>query len=367
VRNTPTFAARLGLLLGLIVLAACGGRIQSIEPIVDEDPPPEVPDPDPTPALVCDGVPGIQGPLIIRAATDAEVLDGAICVDGDLILDGVEASTLAFGSLQRIAGDLVVGGSPGLESLSMPNLRTVDGEVLTINDDFAGNPSLRELDLPLLETAAGLRVVANPALANLTLTELAVVDGPLAIVETLQLEELVLPRLAEVHGDLNIPLNGAVRLSLPELETVSGNVIVSAIDTIEDSDTLEEIDAPTLRVIEGDLFLGGNTLLTSLSLPALEIVGGRLTLNGNHSLPLVDLPSLQEIEGNLSVRFDASIEDILVPALTRVGGDLTIRSNDQLPGCRATELGDSLNVEGAVDIGDNRGGCDCTVEPVACQ
>ena len=131
-----------------------------------------------------------------------------------------------LGALTRIAGDLVIGPTAGVDEVALGGLASVGGAVRVI-----GNGVLRGLYLPRLEAAGRIDIDGNPVLAEISLPRLARVGGALRITGNASLELVDVSALAVVVGELVV--TGAPRLALVEAARIERAAAV-------------EIDAPEL-------------------------------------------------------------------------------------------------------------------------
>lgn len=109
-----------------------------------------------------------------------------------------------------ITGDLVIGPTVGVESVSLSELTQVDGAIVVM-----GNGSLHGLFLPRLERVGRIAVEGNVSLASIAMPRLVEVTGGLTISDNHDLEVLDAPALVRVGGDLvlaNHPLLTVVEL-----------------------------------------------------------------------------------------------------------------------------------------------------------
>lgn len=151
------------------------------------------------------------------------------------------------------------------------------------------------------------------ALAGIT-----VMTGSLTVDGT-ALGELVLPRLVQVYGAIEVKDNAAlVRVSLPALQSVDGRLVLAQ------DPALTAIEVPRLRQL-GGLVLDGD--------PALRDLGA--------------LAALREVAGDVQITHDDALAELTL-AIGRIGGGLTIDGNGALARLAAT-----ASRLGAVHVGSN--------------
>jgi hypothetical protein len=250
-----------------------------------------------------------------------------------------------------------------------PGSRCVAGGVAFLigrdrnHDGQLGDDEVEETDLECgheLSRDVTLQSAADvAALENIT-----AITGSLAVADT-GLTELVLPRLVQVRGALEINNNASlIHIAMPVLQSVDGRVNLALdgqLTTIEmpqlhrlgslviDGDAaLHDLSGlPMLTDVLLDVQISGNDSLASADLPVTQL-GGDLTIDGNAQLAHVSW-----VAGTGSVRITANprLETVDLPVASRTFGGLgalTISSNAQLGRI-------SMNVEqlDAIRIEDN--------------
>ena len=176
-----------------------------------------------------------RGDVVIHTADDLRRFQDVTEIDGNLevFLDGEK---LALPSLEKVTGSVNLGND---REIDLPQLATVGGGL-----SFAGNPSLKSIALPRLETV-GERV------------EVSSRSYPLSGLETLSL-----PALRKV-GAFSTAASGLRKLSLPKLE--------SAVEiAIRDSPRLEAIELPSLKTLRYRIDVGGDPRVPPEALKALK-------------------------------------------------------------------------------------------------
>jgi hypothetical protein len=101
--------------------------------------------------------------------------------------------------LEDITGDLEIGPTVGIETVSLPSLARVGGAVRV-----TGNGSLRALFLPLLARAARVVVDENIVLGTVSLPRLVDVEESLVITDNRVLALIDVPALTSVGNELVI-------------------------------------------------------------------------------------------------------------------------------------------------------------------
>jgi hypothetical protein len=247
-------------------------------------------------------------------------LDGLLEV-GDLsIADPVLADVVVDDLAQ--AGKIAI-TSATIESVSFPAL--VNAAQLTVSR----NDQLKRLDCPSLEAVSGLSIEFDDQLSELDFPVLQAVSGPvLRIGSNPQLEELVLPALAQAEG-VALNSNGLVSISFPELRDA---------EYVEASRNaaLQEVSFPKLQNVTTELgvALVADTSLEQFDLPALASTL-ELAITDNSSLvsigPFAALQSLT----TLVVRDNPLLPECAYTALTQLAGECK--------GCTGNNAGATCN------------------------
>jgi hypothetical protein len=190
--------------LVLVVAAACGSSAKS------------------TPApRACP-----TGAVTLAGQDDVAALGGCTAVASLAIRTGEALDLAALVSLERIAGDLVVGPSVGLSELALRGLREVGGMVKVV-----GNANLHGVFFPLLARAGSFDIGGNVAMTTLSMPRLEA-TGALAVSDNPELELVDLTKLATVERELALADNGKlVLVDSPALQRtgsvrVEGNKIL---------------------------------------------------------------------------------------------------------------------------------------------
>lgn len=167
-----------------------------------------------------------ERPVVLARRDDVARLAGCTEVPGVMLRTAAPLALSQLGSLTRIAGDLVIGPTAGVDEVALGRLASVGGAVRVI-----GNGVLRGLYLPRLEAAGRIDIDGNPVLAEISLPRLVRVEGALRITANASLELVDVSALAAVGGELVVI--GAPRLALVEAARIERAAAV-------------EIDAPEL-------------------------------------------------------------------------------------------------------------------------
>ena len=268
---------------------------------------------------------------------DAESLSERAHV-GDLsLLDDAAAADFCE-SYDAVIGDLQIAGAGLSGTLSLDCLVEVTGELLVSTD------SVSRLSVPALWWVGGeLRMAGNPALAELDVSSLRFVDGPLVLIDNDQLDQPVFSSLGQAGG-----LPRVDSAELPVLTDVLGDVALS-----------EGLSASALERVSGALTIRDGTL-ASVDLPSLSTVGP-VDLR-SVSVTRVSLDALTAAQ-SISIELPALSDSLELPALETVTGDLAVvqgAGTVALPMLRSVDgalsldhLGvEEVRLDGLVEVGE---------------
>ena len=127
-----------------------------------------------------------------------------------------------------------------------------------------------------------------------------------------------LRRCTEVTGTLLVWRAPLEEIVLPELERVRGDL------GIEKNSVLRRVDLPALTHVgdisqrRGRFEIVGNRKLVAVRLPSLQVVGRGITFDRDEALAEVDLSSLREMRDALRVR-QTRLEALELPLLEKIG------------------------------------------------
>lgn len=229
---------------------------------------------------------------------------------------------LAFPSLRHVGGAFfVLDASAALVGVQAPRLETVAGDLA-----FANLPGLERIAVPELRSVdENLLLRLLPWLADVAFPRLLAVSRTLAVdscgaLETIELTAL---RTIGLHLDLNL-LKQLSALALPQLRETRYDFLV------RNCRRVAIIDAPLLRLVGEDLVIDGLPELTTLELPRLERVGEDCEVVQCLSLPALSLPRLMSVTEDLELRFNPRLRSVHLPRLQSVGEDVQIENEDRL-------------------------------------
>jgi hypothetical protein len=263
--------------------------------------------------LRCEGSSSLSG--IVTISSDAELaqLSTVDCIDGDLVVSGLDVSTIASMPLATVTGSIVIAGNNNLTSLDGFDQLTKVGRVYSVQ----ANASLVDLSsLGKIERAGTLMVIGNDSLQNLDgLQALTAMPANLQIMNNPSLESLT----------------GLDNLLTAQQITIKANshlTSVAALDKLRSSQQLEISGNSVLQTValaslqknDFTLKINANPILTSISLPALA-TSSSVEAVSNPALVSISTPELL-ISNFFWVNSDTSIQTVSAPKLSFVTGDV---------------------------------------------
>lgn len=281
---------------------------------------------DPIKVAALQGARVVVGSLTINASGPV-TLPALEMVTGDLF-SGSPASVPTLPVLHQVGGTLVIG--TGASAPELPRLFEVDGNVVASTGSAA-------LDLPMLFKIGGSLGV-TPATAAVTFDVLDEVHGQVNIHGDSALVDA--PRLRVVDGSIVTWFDARGVLSLPDLQTVGGDVDVRG--------PLTGLHADSMVSIGGSISIdSGGTATLALALPALQTIAGNVTAIFEKGVTSIDLPQLQQCGGTLELLTPAGLTEVSLPRMLSVGGDIWISDAQALV---AVDVGALTTVGGAMTI-----------------
>ena len=166
-----------------------------------------------------------------------------------------------------------------------------------------------------------------------------------------------LPIFSQCTGDIYLETKADVSnfIANYDCSVIEGNLVIGDNTYPYDNSNITDIlNLASISSIEGNLYIGHNPSLLSLSgLENLTSVGGDLVIRYNTDLlNLTDLENLTSLGGSLSIQDNASLLNLMgLNGLTSVEGGLTIRNNTSL--VNLTGLSNISSVENNLWIDKN--------------
>ena len=289
--------------------------------------------------------PTFQGSIAI--ATDApSTIDfgGLGSIDGDLIADtALNVNTLTANSVKNITGQFKMNNMSALLNLEMQQLRGV-GQIGKPNTgiNWQGLPILQNFDF-----GRGLDSASSIDIENTQLQDLSPINVKVAnmvqISNNNQLSKLdwgmtnctnltisgngattsgINVTLASLQGVASLTVRNASALALPNIETCDSLFNVEAA-------LFDRLDLPKLSQV-GAISIANSGSLTEVSMPALQqCSGGALKLTNNDQLGgQISFPQLTQIRGELNIT--GSFTGVDMPKLNTIQGTSYLWSTEDI-------------------------------------
>uniref|UniRef100_A0A0G4HES7 Receptor L-domain domain-containing protein n=1 Tax=Chromera velia CCMP2878 TaxID=1169474 RepID=A0A0G4HES7_9ALVE len=247
-------------------------------------------------------------------------------VNGSVTARGMNASqpTLSFPALRWVTGDLkVMENNLYLESVSFPNLQTIEGSLLVETDPWVRRrahrqrgsrtirytaPALSSMFFPLLSSVGRqLKVIGNTAPFSMSFPQLAGV-GSVDIWNNPHLEAVAFPVLKGASSFQVRAKGGLTGISLPVLSSVNASNF-----EVSSCNNLTSLSLPTLSSVRRNFEAHEKSALTSLSVPSLFLVGRDLWVRDNSALSTLTIPPCekrQQCGESLSVAGMVSVQAV---------------------------------------------------------
>lgn len=277
---------------------------------------------------------------VAEALTAPPTLPQLVEVDGN-VFAASGLTRLALSSLQKIGGSLVA--NPGLEAVALPALATLRGDLRI--GEFA-----ERLEVPELRSVGGALVIAPGIVAD------SAVSLPVQTVGgALQLEGglggLTMNELVSIGGGIVLDSGpgASFTLALPSLETITGDVTASELET-----GLRLIELPKLTRLDGDLHLESAVELTRIALPAATEITGEIAITQASKLTAIELGALTR-SGPIQIQLASRLATLSAPVLASVRQPRTLAAGIrlQLVALETVELPALRSVEGGVRFESN--------------
>ena len=210
--------------------------------------------------------------------------------------------------------------------------------------------NLINLDLPSLRSLGmDLHVRGCDALQTVTVPELRTVGRTFELGTNFNLTTLDTTNLESVGGSMNVHETGLVSLSTPSLDNVGGWL------QVYNNPDLLLVDGPALSQVGVNLRILDNRSIQQVELPNLTTLIGYLETDNNDSLADISgIAAIDTIGADLVITDNNSLQQISgLGALTTVGGDLNISSNTSLPTATTTTFANRLSIGGTTTITGN--------------
>jgi hypothetical protein len=277
--------------------------------------------------------------LTVDGAEEWSALAGVHCVDGDLLITGVDGAVPALPDLGIVTGDLIIASNASPDVLaSFGALREVGDDIL-----IQGNEGLVNLTgLDELQRASQIAVTGNSSLVDLTgLDHLTRFGGAITVTSN--------PSLVSVDGLGQLVTGGQIALranrSLTSLDALASLREITLLE-ISGNKTLPAVSLPALERVEVRLIITENPAITSVGAPVLTTTGGFIQVESNAALRSIDLPRLAATAA-LRMTGNVSLVTLSAPELGYMTGDLQLIS---LPALATLGLGGLTAIGGSLDL-----------------
>ena len=200
-----------------------------------------------------------------------------------------------IGQLERAQQEALLAQISRLEA----EIAALQSELDGTQADLAAEYEALLADLTALqnEVASGEKVFYGSVLtgddfSKLLESEATIITGDLVITSDDQMTQVANVEL--VGG--NLVVKGGSVVSLPKLESVSGNVMIESMDVQEGS-----VNLPMLKAVGYDLIVANTKGLSSVDMASLLLVNGDLTVANNDGLMSLSFASLDMVAGDLDI------------------------------------------------------------------
>ena len=193
-----------------------------------------------------------------------------------------------------------------------------EGDVTTEEELFAAKYCIEINGSVLLENSSNITGIDFPVLERIV--------GSFSLIDIYRLLSISMPVLATVNEFTITNSDALMNLLLPNL-----TIVVSEDFAIENSDALMTISMPRLRIVEGDISIKDNGVLTTISLPSL-VRSDYMIIENLPSLTELDCSKsrLEQINGDFRLIESDALVDFSMPVLTYVQSNVVFENNDAL-------------------------------------
>ncbi len=276
---------------------------------------------------------------------------GCTEIEGDVTINGYDITNLnGFNVLTSIGGYLEINYNNALTSLTgLEGVTSIGGDLSITWTELTDLTGLNNL----VSLGGNITIGGNNSLINLTgLEGLTFVPGSIVLYVYMD---------NGTHGNSLQNLHG-----LDNLITIGGDLDIKK-NSLTDLTGLNSLTTLYNLILGGWSFHGGQgngSLLNLNGLENLTTIYGNLFLGGNGILSLEGPVSLTSIGGDLVINENYSLNTITgLDNLAYIGGNLTVTNNPSLLDCEAEYICEYLsNPIGSINIYNNAGGCNNPVE-----
>jgi hypothetical protein len=221
--------------------------------------------------------------------------------------------SLSFDGLKQLGGDFVVNGAVNLTSLAAPSLTSIGGDFTLTSLTIMSN-----LAFPLLTSVKNIKWTTLNALQGLTFGTPGVQKASSVVISDTALNTLDGINLNTVQT-LDINNNAYLRLISTQVGNITSSLNLNA-------------NGPNLTVQFPNLVWAFNMTMrniSAISIPSLVSVNGTMGFYGSY-MENVYAPNLTSVGGDLAFVANNNLANITVPVLKTVGASLQIANNSAL-------------------------------------
>jgi hypothetical protein len=239
-----------------------------------------------------------------------------------------ELSTLLSAAYEEPYLDPLFAGETALSSSTPVVSRGLDFRFVNFQTGISGGaalPSTRCVEQSLPQPVVSERIFRG----NVS------ISGPDPMLGTRALQQFEAGTYAVIEGDLEITGVESSSIILPYLTKVTGNLVVRKTDA-------GWISLPALQTVGGAFEIVDNAKLDALWAPSLVAVEGSLVIQSNRQLGAsqpdgdaervvsLDMPNLERISGDLKLELNTQLKSLTLHRLQTVGRGLSVVSNTAL-------------------------------------
>ncbi|MBR5369856.1 MAG: leucine-rich repeat protein [Bacilli bacterium] len=196
-----------------------------------------------------------------------------------------------------------------------------------LSNESAGGHSLKEIDLPNVETIGFDFLLNNQSLKKINLPKCKEISHRFLRLGRNTLEEIYLPEVEIIRNDF-MGLNKSLKkIYLPKCKYIGNNFL-------EFDTSIQEIDLPEVKYI-GNYFLGNNLILEKINLPKCKEICDYFLYRNVH-LKELDLPELKQID-NKFLTNNVYLKHINIPKCTTIGQEF-LKENTEIESINLPEV-----------------------------
>ena len=268
---------------------------------------------------------------------DFHSLDETLLLD---FSDNLSLSQIDLSNLSSVGGALKFNHN-AIMDISLPMLTSISSSLSIQN-----NGTLYSVSIPNLVVSAAISesilVRNNGSLFTISFDALTTSNGNFRVQLNPALDELYLPLLNEITGNLMLTDNGLVSLDVSNVSTIQGEL------SIQRNTFLQSLDLPSLSSLNELITIKENNMLSSIYIPQLETVYRYVDISNNSSLLNIDLSALTSITNSCTMSNNTLLTDINLSILNSIGQDLILTTNGSLDSLddlyAISSIGRNLNI-----------------------